>query len=345
MKRLVKILLMPFAAAVVLSSCGDEGQGVKSIGGAMEILVIAERPVWGGEVGDTLRSVLGDTLRIYNQPEPMFDLTFLPTQSYKGTNKRFRNLVVVNIGSEFPEPSINAGYNVFANPQLLVEVTGSSEALVSAYISSQRKELQQIFEMAEMNRFVEQAKRSPAAELNARVKEIFGFDITIPSNYSFRNSGGGDFLWASFERPLSSQGIIIYSYPYTGREDFEADSIIMKRNEFVAKVPGPSDGSYMSTSVAVVPEVSYMRINGRFWAKTTGFWDVEGDFMGGPFVSFSTLDTENNRVVCIDEYVFYPNEDKRTYMKQLESFVLSVQFPGDAEVRNSTTEATPDDIP
>ncbi len=49
-----------------------------------------------------------------------------------------------------------------------------------------------------------------------------------------------------------------------------------------------------------------MKIGDRTWAELRGFWDVENDFMGGPFVSYSTLDEATGRVLTIDGYVYSP---------------------------------------
>ena len=103
----------------------------------------------------------------------------------------------------------------------------------------------------------------------------------------------------------------------------------------MSRIPGPSDGSYMITSEHADPEVRYLRIYDRSWAEMGGLWDVHGDFMGGPFLNFSTLDAATNRVIAIDCFVFAPQDTKRNYLRQLEHIVYSAQFP---EVATPTVE-------
>ena len=65
-------------------------------------------------------------------------------------------------------------------------------------------------------------------------------------------------------------------------------------------------------------------------SKSRGFSrDVENNFMGGPFISYSSVDIANRRVVTIDCYVFSPKNPKRNLMRQLENLVYTVKFPGD----------------
>ena len=47
----------------------------------------------------------------------------------------------------------------------------------------------------------------------------------------------------------------------------------------------------MITSDAFAPDYRLFRMEGRLWCELRGFWDVHGDFMGGPFVSYTTVDT------------------------------------------------------
>ena len=143
-----------------------------------------------------------------------------------------------------------------------------------------------------------------------------------------RGTSGDSLLVTSFEYPVATQGLAVYSYPYSGKSDFELENLIAQRNNFMKNIPGPSGKSYMTTVEEYIPEVTYKRINGRFWAEMRGFWDLEGgDFMGGPMVSWSTLDTNTNQVVTIDCYVFSPKHGQRDLLRGLEALIYSVKFP------------------
>ena len=49
--------------------------------------------------------------------------------------------------------------------------------------------------------------------------------------------------------------------------------------------------------------------------------------MGGPFVSYSTLDEATGRVLTIDGYVYSPKLDKRNFMREVEHLVYMIDFP------------------
>ena len=161
-----------------------------------------------------------------------------------------------------------------------------------------------------------------------KIRDMFGFSIDLPRGYTSRGTSGDSLLVTSFEYPTATQGIAIYSYPYKGKSDFELENLVAQRNNFVKNIPGPSGKSYMTTVEEYEPEVTYKRIGGRFWAEMRGFWNLKGgDFMGGPMLSWSTLDTKTNRVVCIDCYVFSPKHGQRDLVRGLEHLIFSVKFP------------------
>jgi len=54
-----------------------------------------------------------------------------------------------------------------------------------------------------------------------------------------------------------------------------------------------------------------------------GLWKVQNDFMGGPFVNVSFLDSVNNRIICMDAYVYRPNKDKRELLRELEAVMYT----------------------
>lgn len=329
MRRSYMILAFLLATLFVTTSCGER-KGVKyeSTGKPYEVVVVIPSQEWKSQVGDTLKSVLLERVDLLNQKEPHFDVVPVIPSAFKNLMQRHRNIIMVNIGSEYPEPAIVAAYDVYAQPQIIMEVSGPNDSTVTDFIWQRRDEIQKVIDFAERDRYVASITKQTNQKINDEIFEKFGFRMSIPKEYKVRNSQD-DFMWISYELRVSSQGIVIYSYPYTGKSDFELDSLISKRNQFVSKIPGEVDKTHMGTTFIegeMEPELRHVRIDGRFWAELSGFWEVKGDFMGGPFRSYSTLDVANRRVVCIDTYAFAPNLRKRNYVRQLENLIYTVKF-------------------
>ena len=63
------------------------------------------------------------------------------------------------------------------------------------------------------------------------------------------------------------------------------------------------------------------------WIALSGLWEVEGDFMGGPFVSYTTVNKATKEVVTYDCYLYSPRDEKRNMLRELQQFIYLMKFP------------------
>jgi len=66
-----------------------------------------------------------------------------------------------------------------------------------------------------------------------------------------------------------------------------------------------------------------LKINGQDFVEIRGLWELNKGYMGGPFLSHSTLDKVTNEIVTVEAYVYNPNNKKRNLMRQMEAIVYS----------------------
>ena len=155
----------------------------------------------------------------------------------------------------------------------------------------------------------------------------FGIRLTIPTSYSL-DVDTTNFVWLENKgRGDAIQSILIYTYD---KPDIEltSDFIFAKRNQFTKQfVSGPKDDSYMAVESQAIAYRREIKVNDINVIELRNLWKMENDFMGGPFVSFTFIDEENNKVINIDGFVYAPQFDKRDYLRQLEAILNSVQLP------------------
>jgi len=80
------------------------------------------------------------------------------------------------------------------------------------------------------------------------------------------------------------------------------------------------------------PDYREVSFNDKYAIEARSLWRVQGDFMGGPFVTYTFVDEKTNRLFMIDGWVFAPKYDKRDYMRQVEGIIWSLRFPKKEEV-------------
>lgn len=327
MKKILFSILV-LLAFVGCKSSGDKKYIKGSAGNPYELFAVMPKGLWDGVVGDTVRSSLMKHVEMINFDEPAFDVLYLLPEGFKGLALEHRNVIMARYGSEYPKAEVVSEKNKYTQPQLYVIFQAPNQQALTALVEQKIDSVRGVFEREERGRFAAKVSQKGSATVQDSIKKIFGFTMAVPAGTKVRNIiKDSSFLWSSYEMPESSQGLVVYSYPYKG-QPFTSANIVKERNRFLALIPGALKNSYMSTSDYMEPVVTEQVIKGRTWYEARGFWRVEGDFMGGPFVSYSTVDQANNRVVVIDSYVYSPNPSKgqRNYIKQLESLVNTVKI-------------------
>ena len=317
--------------STLVASCDSStiGTGQQAAGGApYELIAVVDKPQWESPIQDTLRSIFGSPVAYVNQYEPRMDLMRVVPSAFEGFIKVHRNVLYLKVDPSQPLSKVGQK-GLYAEDQLVVMVTAPSNDELIKFLSDNRAELLKAYENAERDRAIKMNRKFKEGVVIDKISQMFGgMTLDLPRGYTMRGTSGDSLLVTSFEYPVATQGVAVYTYPYSGKSDFELENLIAQRNNFMKNIPGPSGKSYMTTVEEYIPEVSYKRINGRFWAEVRGFWDLEGgDFMGGPMVSWSTLDTNTNQVVTIDCYVFSPKHGQRDLVRGLEALIYSVKFP------------------
>jgi hypothetical protein len=334
MKRL---FILTAVAVLTLSLAGCEGGAsafkYTSQGAPYEIVVVADHDVWNGPTGDSLRGMFDHRVGNINRDEPLFEVLRVLPGDFKKLIARHRNVIVAGVDPAVGEPGLTVANDIYASPQIVLRAVAPDAASLAGLIGSSRNEIMLALENAEKSRDVVAATGHTPEAISTLIKNRFGFEMSTGPGYAIQKmeKESDDFLWLRYEMPTADQGIIIYTYPFSGVKDFDRENLFARRNEFVSRIPAQNPGSYMVT-VAEVNELAYKKIDGRPWAEMSGLWDVEGDFMGGPYRNYSTLDAANQRVIAIDFYVYSPETriSQRNYVRQLEHLIYTVKIPGQA---------------
>lgn len=340
MKKVILNLLVFVSVMVAFTACKAFTQlsnGETATGTPYELILVCGQAEWQSELGDTLRAVLKQPVAELMQYEPVYDVIRIMPNNFKSLTKKHRNIVSVVVDESIAEPQISVEYDVTAAPQVFVTIKGHDNASVAQYVSDNRESLMYVLEKAERDRTVNYARRYYSKTIYELIKQNFGIDVYIPDNFKIRTSEE-DMLWISQEFPASSQGFFIYKYPYEGKQSLTAEALIKARNRFAQRIPGPADGSYMITVDKIADEsgenyIPYqseyraIRIGERPWIEMSGLWDVENYFMGGPYVSYTTVNQATNEVVTLDCYIYSPKDEKRNMLRELQHFVYLMDFP------------------
>ena len=333
MKKL-NLIAMIMILIVSLSSCVNEDKAkesrkARSVGGTSEILMITQNnEQWKGQMGQAVRDFFEQEQYGLPQPEKNFKVAHLNIDALNDMFKKHRNLIIAKIDKDIKNPLVETQKNWESEPQFVIRITASSPESWVRTFESQKDGLKLIFDENERARFQEFFRPTTDYKIVNKLKERFGVTMNIPEGY-FIGIDKDDFMWIRKETSDMSMAFLIYELPYKDTADLNPNNIIKVRDSIVEKyIPGPIDGSYMTTDKEFLTPVfkTLPEFPAGYAVETRGLWNVVGDFMAGPFVSYSIVNPESDKIVTAEGWVYYPNKEKRDLLRQQESILYSLKF-------------------
>ncbi len=332
MKR-IKIFAALALALLAVAGCGERKKALlPSISGkAGEVLVVIGQGEWEGAIGNAIRDTLTSDCPFLPQKEPLYTLVNITPNAFTNIFQVHRNILMVDVSPRVSEPGVRFLSDVWARPQCVIKLEAVDEASAVQLFEDNKAKIATYIEQAERNRVIANSIQYEEKGIAPYLNERFGGSIHFPVGYALRKASD-DFVWVAYETQYTNQGIFVYKYPVEGENPFSEEALVEKKNEFLKKyVPGMFDNTYMITSPLVSPQVKYLKYRGFDFAEMRGYWEVYGDYMGGPFVSHSFYSQDGKDIITLDAFVYAPKYDKRHYLRQVESLLYSFEWEEKAE--------------
>jgi hypothetical protein len=332
MKQIAVHLFLVILVLVVFQSCSDEPVLHQNITGkANEIVIVISEESWEGKPGELLRATLAQQHIALPQSEPIFDLIDVPHNGFKKIFRTTRNIIQTSISSNTDTPGVIFKDDVWAYPQAVVEINAKNAAQFEELFNENKAKIISYFLLAERERLTMNYQKYHERLVFNALNDSLGLTLTVPPGFAIARRKK-DFIWARYETPEISQGIVVYTFPYISDSTFTENYLVAKTDSVLEiNVPGPTDGSYMTIEKQIDQVLNVFEHNKNYAVEMRGLWRLENDFMGGPYISLAELDASNQRVVVAFGYVYAPSKDKRNLLQQVEAMVYSLKMNKQAE--------------
>ena len=348
-------ILSFFIFVLVISGCGSEvasSYKVKPIamGKTNQLVIIADQEIWDGPVGDSIRHYYSTAYPILPQPEPIFDLlhfsledlskeplrkelrTYMVVGDLNTKNSTVTEMLVNDLGKEKTsngKQSVVIGKDKWAAGQKFFYLFGKGEDqlisnITNAFPTISKKINEFDLEQVDANAYLGQENRI----IQNVIKDRFGFDIKIPSNYVIAIDTT-DLMWIRQDDRYSVNNILIQRIPYTDKSQISKAGIKQIRNEFGKMFVSTSDkqNTYMRVNDVDLPMYTRpVTVDKKYALEARGIWEIVNDFMGGSFISYLILDETKNELIYLDGFIHAPGKKKRDYIQRLEHILQSTSF-------------------
>ena len=330
MKRLLTYLFLAIAA-ISLISCSEAKRKQALLpnisGKAGEVIVVIDKGQWEGAVGTTLRDSLACDCPFLPQKEPLYTLVDLAPSGFTQMFQLHRNIIIVNIKSDVTEPGILYRNDVWARPQCVIRINAADSDTAVQLIKENSSRMVATLEQAERDRVIANTKKYEELSLAPVVTEMIGSSPHFPSGYKLKKKSD-DFIWIEYHPQFVTQGVLVFKYPVVeGQQMMGLDSILENSNQMLQNnVPGMFENTSMTIADVQRPSLEYKKYKGLDFAEMKGFWEVQNDFMGGPFVAHAFYSKDGKDVIVLFAFVYAPKYDKRQYLRQVESIIYSFEW-------------------
>ena len=328
--------------ALTIWACGKSDRLLTSATGSIyECLVVTPS---SGEVSQAVNQTMGADMYGLPQMEPVFSVSSVPVSQFDDFFKSTRNILLVDINEhKYTQVKAQKSRDVWSKPQAMIRIQAPSEEDFLAYWTENGETIREWFVREELARQIRFYRASTNKEARAHLNKR-GYDMVLPEDFMLIMDttlmlNGQDIrvLWTCNNKGPMRKDVLVYDYPYTAQEQFSGESIITMRNEVEGHlITAQVAGSHMGTEYKHFPPVSrqvaaLQDTTGGFYAiETRGLWKMlDGEAMGGPFVSLTRLDQVNGRVVTAEAFLFAAGQKKRNALRQIEAILYTLEMPNE----------------
>ena len=306
---------------VVLVSCLKKEANLprKTSGAINTISVIIEDQLWNGEVGDSIRNKFASPVIGLPEEEPLFTINQFPIQLLEGFATASRAIIIVKKATE---NKFEINKNQYASPQNVFHISGKTAVEILQLLEEHSPEI---------IRYIKQAEISESQRINQKAllpaglfKKQFQLSLQVLSNFE-QVMRKPNFVWLKKNSISGSSSLLLYQLPLkTIRTSTVSAAILSMRDSIGKYIQGTEPQTYMISETGYTPYFFKSTLDHRLAYETRGTWQLQNDYMSGPFINYTIVDSINKRLVVLEGFCYSPSKEKRDVMHELDAIMHSV---------------------
>lgn len=352
----MRFTILLVVVTLISFSCQNTGNPLvtdykpKAISKSNDIVVVADKEDWDGIVGDTFRYYFESAYPITPSPEPVFNLRFFTPNQLKAEplRKELRTYcIVADLKDTLSETtkmmkmdygdqrykrvylndsiSTGVGKDKWAMDQLVVYLFGrGEEQLIDAIRKNFNNIANKVHEhdapQIKANTYVSGRHLG----LTEKILKHFKVKLDVPGDYkeAMFIPGKSPMIWLRKDTRRAALNMVVQKFRYEDINQISVDNAIELSNQFGQYVDSDTPGSHLIVNTKDLPVLENVKdINGNYTLEVRGIWEMEKDFMGGPFIAYLIPDANNNSYLFILNFVYAPGKEKKLFLQEMETVV------------------------
>lgn len=326
--------ILVLAAAISFISCSEEHSKAgenepkseqqvlpRSNGSHAEMLVLIDDALFRGQTGEQVLKHFASEQEGLPRPEPIFKVMHAEPQKANMLLKRNKSILLIE---KSDSAFVSIVKDVWARPQILATVSAPTDEAIAELLGEYGETIVERFQEHDRKKmravlYKSRMRKLPEAVTELGIKEMIitgGFKQTLDRKNLkiFKNKA-----------LRTDQYLIMYTEPM--RDGVVSGEEIIESRDSIGKnyVEGFREGSYMATEMIIPPVQKIVDIGDMFAVETRGLWKTVGDFMGGPFLSYTIYDEVNDQIIVVEGMVYGPDSKKRNVLFELEVMMRSIK--------------------
>lgn len=317
-KALFLLLVLPLAFV----RCDRKKEANPNGTGYNQVSLIIDDVLWNGEIGDSLRNKFASPVLGLPQEEPLFTINQYPVKLLEGYMTNSRNIIVVK---KTDRTSFEIRQDQFMKPQNVVYLYGKSTADIIGLIQQHAPEIINRIRSTEIRQAQLHLRKS--LESDKVIERKFKVAMDIPPDYRLVVQRR-KFLWFKKEIVSGSTSVILYQVPaYLMGSPSVAKIVGMRDSIGKRYIHGTKPNADMMTENSYTPYFTPVAIDGHRAFETRGTWQLNNDFMSGPFINYCIYDSKRRLYIVAEGFCYAPSREKRELMFELEAILKTLRFP------------------
>ena len=328
-----QICIIGIGIILALVACNRPGPGTgklfekRATGLPYEVVVVMENGLWKGHVGDAVYAQLTAPIPALPQSEPKMKVMHVTSDDFNGLMKYVRNVLLVDVNPKrYTRVSLQSKQDEWASGQLVQVLTAPDTTELLASLAAQQIDLTVRFDQAEQERRKVYLQQTHNSWVKEQVHTQFGATLLAPEEMTSSKTGS-HFLWVSDNANRGRSDLLVYSFPWQADEPWTEAAWIARRDSVLQRnLPGSFEGSYMTTETRMPPLFTATAATDGLGGTLRGLWRMQGDMMGGPFVSRALYDAEQQRMIVVEGFVYAPESNKAPLIHKLEASLTTFRL-------------------